>query len=339
MATVKKKPKVKKAQDGWLENLLRFEIVVLLFGLIGFYYFLSFSPIRMPKEPIASPRVSLAPLPPASEPDVPALEESTSLVDDAEISAPPVEVAASTGKELDSGSRQDEIEGTSIIAAGEKVVAEVKSRDKVDDKLTPPVASQGAAPSNIVKPESVETELLDSSTSPGAVAVSARTDPAPAFPPVNLVVEVGSYLLQSDLQKFRSQIEALGFTVKTESRKRPTPMSRVFLGPYSSRQKAKKMMAVARGMGDKPFLRRGDAGYIVIIGSCYLDASVVAWVNMYRAAGLDPKIEKENLLMLHTLLLIDGPKVARNPEEVLAQVQAAGFPQAFLRKKSPTSAK
>ncbi len=266
MTKVKKKRKAEKGQDGWLGNLLRFEIVVLLFALIGFYYVLSFSPIRMPKEPIVSPRVSLAPLPPAVE-------------------------------------------------------------------------LQKVVPSQAVKPQSVETAVLD--PSPSAESVPARTlpAPAPASSVLNQVVEVGSYVLQSDLQRFRSQLEALGFAVKTEIRKRLTPMSRVFLGPYPSLQKAKKMIAVARGMGDKPFLQRWDAGYVVVVGSFYLEASVVAWEKMYHVAGLDPMVQKESLQMSHTFLLIDGPGVVRNPEEVLARVQTAGFPRAFLRTTSQTSAK
>ena len=98
-------------------------------------------------------------------------------------------------------------------------------------------------------------------------------------------------------------------------------------------------MAVAREMGDRPFLQKQDTGYTVIIGSFYLEASVEAWKNMYQAAGLDPKVRKESLLIPHTLLLIDGPQVALDPEAVLARVQAAGFPQALLRIVSPTSAK
>ncbi len=332
MAKVKKKRKAEKGQDGWLDNLLRFEIVVLLFALIGFYYFLSFSPIRMPKEPIASPRVSLAPLPPASEPVVSVHEESSRLVDDAELPVSSVEASVPVVKELDSGSRQD---GVTVSPE----VAEANLSDKKDEKFPAAVGLQKAVSPKGVKPQSVEAVALDPTPLAEPVSVTARTLPASGSSVVSQVVEVGSYLLRSDLQKFRSQLEALGFIVKTETRKCLTPMYRVFLGPYPRLQKAKKMIGVARGLGDKPFLKRQEDGYAVIVGSFYLETSVVTWKNMYNAAGLEPTVKKESLLMPHTLLLLDGPKVAQNPEEVLARVQAAGFTQAFLRTISPTSAK
>ena len=272
MAKVKKKRKAEKRQDGWLENLLRFEIVVILFVLIGFYYFLSFSPIRMPKEPIASPRVGLAPLPSASEP---------------------------------------------VVSVG----------------------SQKVVSSKAIKSQSVESPVPGLLPSTEPVLVPARAPSSSAPLAVVKVIEAGSYVLQADLQRSRSQLEALGLVVKTETRKCPTPMSRVFLGPYTDRQEVQKMMAVAREMGDQPFLQKQDAGYIVVIGSFYLEASVVAWENMYQAAGFDTKVRKESLLMSHTLLLLDGPRVVLDPEAVLARVRAAGFPQARLRRTFPTSAK
>lgn len=116
-------------------------------------------------------------------------------------------------------------------------------------------------------------------------------------------------------------------------------MSRVFMGPYSDRQEAQKMMAVVRDIGDQPFLYKQDIGYVVVIGSFYLEASVVAWKNKYLSAGLEPKVLKESLLMPHTLLLLDGPRVSRDPEAVLTQVQAAGFTGAHFRTISPTSSK
>ena len=334
MAKVKKR-KVAKGQDGWLENLLRFEIVVVLFALIGFYYFLSFSPIRMPKEPIASPRVSLAPLPSASEPAVPVQENGVRQVDHTGLSGSTTEVASQRAKELESGSRLDEITVVPVGAA----VTEAQPSDKTDDKSPVPVGSQKVVSSKAIKSQSVESPApsLLPSTEPVSVPARALSSSAPLA--VVKVVEVGSYVLQVNLQRSRSQLEALGLVVKTETRKCPTPMSRVFLGPYSDRQEAQKMMVVAREMGDQPFLQKQDTGYIVVIGSFYLEASVVAWENMYQAAGLDPKVRKESLLMPHTLLLLDGPRVALDPEAVLARVRAAGFPQARLRTTLPTSAK
>ncbi|MCK4379171.1 MAG: SPOR domain-containing protein, partial [Deltaproteobacteria bacterium] len=54
----------KKPKGNLLESLLRYEIILVLFTLIGVYYFLTFSPVRMPRKTITSPTIEL-PLPPA----------------------------------------------------------------------------------------------------------------------------------------------------------------------------------------------------------------------------------------------------------------------------------
>ena len=326
MAKVKKKRKVEKGQDGWLENLLRFEIVVLLFALIGFYYFLSFSPIRMPKEPIVSPRVGLVPLPPASEPVLPVQEDGLQPTDDTVgLFGSSPEAAVQVITDLDPESQSDETTVVAAVPAAEAALTEAQSGDKMDDKSPVAVGAHKIVLTKDSKLQSVKPAIQD----PAPPVESA----------VPRVIEVGSYVLQTDLQKFFTQLEDLGFVVKTETRKRPTLMSRVFMGPYSDRQEAQKMMIVVRKIGDQPFLYKQDAGYVVVIGSFYLEASVVAWKNRYQAAGLDPKVLQESLPMPHTLLLLDGPRVARDPEAVLAQVQAAGFTGAHLRTISSTSSK
>jgi len=42
----------KKQKGNPLESLLRYEIILALFALIGVYYFLTFSPVRMPRQTI-----------------------------------------------------------------------------------------------------------------------------------------------------------------------------------------------------------------------------------------------------------------------------------------------
>ena len=55
----------KKQKGNPLESLLRYEIILALFALIGVYYFLTFSPVRMPRQTITSATIEL-PAPPAS---------------------------------------------------------------------------------------------------------------------------------------------------------------------------------------------------------------------------------------------------------------------------------
>ncbi len=90
-------------------------------------------------------------------------------------------------------------------------------------------------------------------------------------------------------------------------------------------------------MGDQPFMQKLEVGYLVIIGSFYLEASVMAWENMYHSAGLDPKVKKVSLPIPQTLLFLDGSQVDNNPEEVLVRVRAAGFSDANLKSIPPTN--
>ena len=336
MAKVKKKRKGEKGRDGWLEGLLRFEIVVLLFVLIGFYYFLSFSPIRMPKEPIVSLQANLAPLPSIPEVVTSVREEVVSSVDDAEFSAPSVRVRA-VGPIAEPNS-ESPVDGIPVTPIGPVVgVALTETEPIGKSPLEDDGQKQKVEPSEVSEPLSVKLAALDTSlkVTPAEVPV-----PVPAASLAEAkVVEVGSYVLQSDLQKFRSQLEGLGFMVQTETQKRPTSMYRLFLGPYSNQRKVQEMTAVVRKMGDQPFLQTWDLGTVVVIGSFYLQTSVVAWENMYHAAGYDPKVRQESLMMPHTWLRLDGPRVVEDSEAALARVQAAGFPQARLKPISPTSSK
>lgn len=336
MAEMKKKRKDEKGQGSWLESLLRFEIVVLLLVLIGFYCFLSFSPIRMPKEPITSPRATLVSLPPISEAITSVHEEVAPPVDDAEFSDMP---AGAVGP-IAEPNFEAPVDGVLVAPVGPVVGVTLTEPEPIaKSPLEDDVQKQKVVPSEVSEPLPVESAALD--TSP---TVTPAEVPVPApIPVVSLaeakVVEVGSYVLQSDLQKFRSQLEELGFVVQTETLKRPTTMYRVFLGPYSDRQKVQEMTAVVRDMGDQPFLQTRDSGTVVVIGSFYLKASVVVWENRYHAAGYDPKVQKESLMMPHTWLRLDGPRVVEDPEAALALVQAAGFPQARLKPTSLNSVK
>lgn len=378
----KKRKSEKKGQDSRLENLLRFEIVVLLFGLIGFYYFLSFSPIRMPKKPIVSPQVTLAPLAPLSEPVVPVPESDASIAEESSLqvdkrlgsSASPVEADALAVSNPASETQLPETQlNEEVVVSLEPVVreaaVEVNSED-ADDSLAedsisrkelapneepasqlvtsvvpvsvPPVESAQSDSLDPAEPISVSAKTLSSSTpagSPVSVPSSPVTPEPASSPTVQTVVEVGSYVLQRDQLKFRTQLEELGFAVKTESVKRLTSMYRVFLGPYPNLKESRSMMAEARKLGDQPFLQKRDSGYVVVIGSFYLESSVIAWENMYHDAGFEPQVQKVSLMMPNTLLLLDGSQVNRDPQAVLAQIQASGFPEAHFVTNPSTNAK
>ncbi|MCK5543791.1 SPOR domain-containing protein [bacterium] len=327
MAKVKKKHKGEKGQNSWLEGFLRFEIVVLLFVLIGFYYFLSFSPIRMPKEPLVSSHATLAPLPAIPEVVTPVQEEVAVLVDDAEFSDLPAGVVGPVAEP----NSEFPVEGVPVTPIGPVVgVALTETESIGKSPIEDDGQKQRVEPSEVSEPLPVESAELATSPPETPAEVPVPTPVPVASLAEAKVVEVGSYVLQSDLRKFRSQLEELGFVVQTETQKRPTPMYRLFLGPYFDQRKVQEMTAVVRKMGDQPFLQTWDSGTAVVIGSFYLQASVAAWENMYHAVGYDPKVRQESLMVPHTWLRLSGSRVVEDSEAALARVQAAGFPRARL---------
>jgi hypothetical protein len=354
MVKAKRKTRRGKGDDGTLETLLRFEIIVVLFSLIGLYYFLSFSPIRMPSEPIASSPEMIAPPPPQSEPQVepeaevekPAAGSETAQVTVAAelpLAKPLVaSVSVATGEADTSSGEINQARGsgnTEMVAESEPSTLPKReptdlSPEKVKVPTDAPVSGSQAdsVPATVVSaPASLPAPLVAKpEPRPQTVlAPSEKSTPTPPLPPRTIVA--GEYVLRVDFLQNRDKLEALNFKVKTETVRRPTPMYRVYLGTFPQQKKALETMAVVRKKGDDPFLQACSGGYNVVIGSFYLHSSVVAWENMYHASGFEPKVQKVTLEMPHTLLLLDGPAVQSDPDAVLAKLKAAGFPDPHLK--------
>ena len=373
MARVKrKKRKAEKNRDSGLETFLRFEIVVALFALIGFYYFLSFSPVRMPREPIRSPCQLLAPLPPAPKVKTGDKELAKPAAADESGMRSPV-----TGGENPSAAAVSEANPApppGLVQAPEPVPAAVSGSGDRNELVTEevrettlpvtPVAGPAATPTEEAQPSSGKVRPLATGDKPGnkpergtetatgmsgrdsappvvAAAPPAETGKTPApvevteaqaeksLPPV--VVEVGDYVLPGELRRACSRLEKLGLVYRVESKRLPTPMYRVYLGPFRRRDQAREMLARSREMGDDPFLDQGPHGYQVIISSFYLENNVAAWQKKYRAAGLELKVLKEPLPIEHKILVVESAGPGKNPETLLARLQAAGFDKARLR--------
>lgn len=341
MAKAKRKTGRGKGGDGTLETILRFEIVVVLFSLIGLYYFLSFSPIRMPIEPIASPPEMIAPLPPQPEPQVEsgaevkmpeAGSETAQVTEAAELPlAKPLvaSVSGTTGETgLPPGETNPDIGSSNVgtvTESGPSVLAKRESTDLSTETVKVPVGAPVSGPASLAAPLVAQSESR-SQTDPD---FSKKITTAPTLPARTIVV--GEYVLRVDLMQNRDKLEALNFKVKTETVRRPTTMYRVYLGTFSHRKKAHEMMGVVRKKGDEPFLQACSGGYNVVIASFYRHSSVAAWENMYHAAGFEPKVQKVTLAMPHTLLLLDGPAVQQDADAVLAKLKAAGFPNPHLK--------
>ncbi|MCK5679541.1 hypothetical protein KAI46_01865 [bacterium] len=341
MAKKKSKAKRAKGNDNVLETVLRFEIVVTIFILIGLYYFLSFSPIRMPTETIASAPETIAPLPPESAPQVEPKVAVESLESKVVVGREPVLVVAvlpqASAEVAGEQSRQPESQGqlASINVATSETLqkgdsSEIVLQDNPETKLVAEVETD-ARRTPVSEPVVVEDPSPESLVPAKKIAPAVVRKKSKPVPLEIETVVVGAYVLETNLLQNRLKLEALNLVVKTEVEQRPTPMIRVCLGPFQDRYKALEMMIVARNQGDDPFLQVQNGLYNVIIGSFYLKSSVVAWENMYRAAGLEPKVQELSLKMPHSLLLLDGPQVQQDADAVLVRLRAAGFPGAHLR--------
>lgn len=353
MVKAKRKTERGKGNDGALETLLRFEIIVVLFSLIGLYYFLSFSPIRMPVKPIASPPQTIAPLPPQPESQVdsgseigkPVTVSGTAQVAVVAVSAQAHSLAASVqvaNSEVEAPSEDlSPVSGSDIssvsaekLNSSDPAVSESAELLQAQVSAVPPVSETngGLPPVTVVsQQESPAVRLIAKPESPqkSVPAASVKSvEPAPLIP---RTIVAGEYVLQVDFLKNKERLEALDFKVKSEISRRPTSMYRVYLGTFPQQKKALEAMAVVRKKGDEPFLQACSGGYNVVIGSFYLHSSVVAWENMYHASGFEPKVQKVTLKMPHTVLLLDGPKVQQDPETVLERLQTAGFSNSHLR--------
>ncbi|MBN2706805.1 MAG: SPOR domain-containing protein [Deltaproteobacteria bacterium] len=299
---------------------MRFEIVVVLFGLIGLYYFLSFSPVRMPSGPLTSPPQALRPEEPRPEP----LSAE---------SAP--EPAAAV------------LPSASLPLAAEKKTAVALPESTSEPAL---VAAPAAAPQVVAAPAATAEAVVAQPSPPALTAPAAITAgasqqadisslSAPVAPPRKAAIrhkprlqalEVGAYVLATEVAAAAARLRELGLAFRTTTARRPTPMYRVFLGPFTDPAQIAAMTEACRRLGDKPFLRQVAGGSQVVVGSFYLQSSVVAWENLYHDAGLEPMVEQDLIELPQTLILLDDPALLAEADDWLAQLRAAGFAQARL---------
>ena len=344
MARRRKKSRVIRKQDSGLEALLRFEIVIALFALIGLYYFLSFSPFRMPRQPIASRPLQLAPLPPASpaakkievEPptppaDSPAVVSPPANSPSAAISPPGVKT--STPAAESAVAERDSVALPEVMPAQKPPAARLaEAGSETSAPVSPAVSDKASAVSVSVATSSPTPAAKPLPAGPAkklpAASVSVPVVPSfptPLPPPARCLIEVGDYVLPGERERAAARLKELGYKFKSEIRTLPTPMYRVYLGPVKTRSEALKLEQVCRKMGDEPFLSRRPEGWLVIISSFYLQSNVVAWENMYDAAGLRPRVMQEKLPIKHTLFLVEAGGAGEAPEKVLARLREAGF--------------
>lgn len=354
-----RRKKVKKAaggkRDGRLENLIRFEIVVVLFSLIGLYYFLSFSPVRMPADPVRSSYQVLGPvsameanLDDADQPVTgsanqaainkePAGEDSEG---DASAAALPEKAVAEVnapGTDAPPGSLSGSEDGSSRVAetaASEALKAQGEGQPtEADEQLQVAVkVEKEAASAGVVVVEAAENKVLtvESRSLPSALPVRKTSHSPKPKSKSRRKIEVGAYVLETEVRSAEEKLQTLKLPFTSFRQKRPTPMYRVYLGPFASQSSVEEAMAAARRLGDQPFLRRDGELTQVVIGSFYLQSSVVAWENLYHDAGLNPQVAKETISLPRTVLLVEDQSVLQAADSWLEKLRAAGFPAVRL---------
>ncbi len=346
-----------RKKDSALETVLRYEIVVALFALIGLYYFLSFSPFRMPEEPICSRPLPLAPLPAVAGKAVPqkaapekaapgksAEENPAALLPGrsaAESSPVPAaeRVAVTPPKPLSAAVPAAD-NGTAPAAPSANAGPAPTAPVPAPPAVAAPVASPPAAPAPPPAASAPAPAAAASPPVPAPAAAPAASREAAAGKPRPVSIIAADCVLPLAVTRAKARLDKLGLAYRVETRVEPTPMYRVYLGPFKSRAAARRMEALSRKMGDEPFLRRRSGGWLVIVSSFYLQSNVVAWENMYAAAGLEPKVMRERLPLKHTLLLVEaGGSRGVDPQTLLARLRAAGFAAARLVASTPSGSR
>ena len=311
-----------------MKKFLICEILIALFALTGFYYYLTVErPVRMPERPITSESEIIASLPfsPGSSPlAVSVAPEPEKAVTVAEQT---VVVAVLPAAGAVSGDAAGDVSDAGVEKS--EPVSSVPEKPEIQPSPDPEgtsVENQDAQINGKEAPAPVgKDNLAELETQPEV----AETSPAPLSEPP--VIVAGEYVLHSVFLRNLKRLKSLGFVARTEEVVRPTPIFRVFLGPFRERQEALTMMSAARKKGDDPFLLVRSGAYKVVVGSFYLQSSVDDWKKLYAADGFTIKVQKVSVKMLHFLVLLDGPRVRQDADSILTLLHDAGFSDARLR--------
>ncbi|MBN2332896.1 MAG: SPOR domain-containing protein [Deltaproteobacteria bacterium] len=325
----------KKRKGNFLESVLRYEIILALFTLIGVYYFLSFSPIRMPRHTISSATHQLQ-LEPATP--TPGNTTSTDLPTTATNSTPPT----------DDGLEQPETAAADLpdvppLPAGQVAASTMLSPPPAAGKdQLPPAENSGSTPTATTPPPA---EIVAEKLPPAVAAKPTTPRQPPAVVPTDskllptlttsYVIQAGIFIFQDSLDHCRQILDSHGYTTFVTTGKKAVPMHRVFLGPFTDREKARKMASLVKQWGDNPFIsQRGKALY-VNIGSFYYRSAADARIAQYHDRGLTPQVFREPVPIPHHTLLVNGFRFGHFPHDTLQAIRQLGIPDAFVRNWQP----
>ncbi|MEA2108607.1 MAG: SPOR domain-containing protein [Pseudomonadota bacterium] len=303
-----KKPKV-----NLLESLLRYEIILALFTLIGVYYFLTFSPVRMPRETITSPTIELPSPPPvtAKKPDT-AVSRTTEIKP-----APPVSVDNQKNHKISEAKLPEPTPRLSEVKVMEKKTPTPPAK--------PPIKKKAAVVTPIEpKPTTIETSN------------KAAAGQKPAKPQKkSYVIQAGIFIFPETLKHYQHMLQDHGYASFVTTRKRLLPMHRVFLGPYPNLARARKTIRTINKWDDDPFPCRRGKQFYVNVGSFYYQTTAREKISQYRSRGFIPVDFHEPVKIPHHILLVDGFSFNHYPRSALRSIKQLGIPDAFVRNWQP----
>jgi len=351
---VKTEGEIKKSSaPDWnrrLQRLLLFEIVAAVVGLVLFYGYLVSAPrLVLRGVTITSGPRALAPpekaLPPPSAAEVPTPHR------------PPV--AGSPG--ADKPAPEPEVSAESLLSPSSRQAgAETHGQAGAGVRTSPPPENYPEKPpvfpGNANRTSATGGQAVGNSPSAAQAVSPARAGALPSspgdrvrpdrvvsqasaadaageqarVPAASLVLEIGDFVLPDRVVAAEARLKKMGLVPKRMEKVVPTPMFRVYLGPFQQGRQALEVRSVARRLGDQPFLERRPSGYFVIVSSFYLEDNVEAWLRKYRRAGYQPGVVCEQLPLKHTLLLVDAAPTGEPAAVLLERLRRAGFTEARM---------
>jgi cell division septation protein DedD len=361
----------KKPKGNLLESLLRYEIILALFTLIGVYYFFTFSPVRMPRKTITSPTIELS-----SPPAISAKKPDTTVNRTIEIKpAPPVSVdnqknhKISEAKLLEPTPRPAEVKVVEKEPPTPPAIPPIKEKAAVVTPIEPEptitvTCNKAAAGQKAAKPERQQPPAAKPVGNP-AVQASANTDPATAGQKSAMVkqptttkqptmakpstvkqltatpgeksyvIQAGIFIFPETLKHYQQILQDHGYASFVTSRKRLLPMHRIFLGPYPNLASARKIIGTINKWGDDPFPCRRGKQFHVNVGSFYYQTTAREKISQYRSRGFTPRVFHEPVNVPHHILLVDGFSFNHYPRIALRSIKQLGIPDAFVRNWQP----
>ena len=344
----------KKPKGNLLESLLRYEIILVLFTLIGVYYFLTFSPVRMPRKTITSPIIELpSPPAPVKKPDttvsrtieikpappVSVDNQKNHKISEAKLPEPtprPPEVkVVELGKEKAAVVTPIEPEPTTTgtnnkAAAGQKAAKPERQQPAVAKPVKSPAVQASATTASATAGQKSATVKQATMAKPSTVKQLTATPGEKSY-----VIQAGIFIFPETLKHYQQILQDHGYASFVTTRKRLLPMHRVFLGPYPNLASARKIIRTIDKWGDDPFpCRRGNQFY-VNVGSFYYQTTAKEKISQYRSRGFTPRVFHEPVNVPHHILLVDGFSFNHYPRNALRSIKQLGIPDAFVRNWQP----